>query len=126
MDFSPALALALQRDLDVTRAYPEAFHISPRVLDKFVDSLIKKLHTKLLALLEEGGERFVMEKNPEGMALFFATRGVRLPGDMLLKMSKTIVETARYHVEWISPRPNSDGDLWYIRMIVDLEPEIVL
>ncbi len=122
VDYSPHILAALE-DMDVLGVYPMTKAMTLQTLELFAEALVLRLHTKMLAVMQLEGEKYVEADDAEGLTKLFIMNGINIQKDELLTICETIVNYARHTIRFITPIHGGRGSLWYCKLYVDINQE---
>lgn len=123
MDFYREIVYSsLLEKLDIGKAFPVVYTLTPQAIEQFVESIVLKLHEKMYTILLDGGEKHIYNDDCDGLSMLFYENGVRLPRKMLSDICKDIIRKSRKVSVLICPTayciPGKTGGLYYCKMYI--------
>jgi hypothetical protein len=112
--------MALEEKLDIGQAFPMSIGMQQKTLEQFAYSIFNKLQEKMIAAMQIDGKTYIQEEDALGLSLAFIREGIKLPPQMLLDISTDIIKKSRRVARWIAPLKRSRGDMWYVKIYVDV------
>jgi hypothetical protein len=125
MDFRQQIATAIQEKLDMPTAFPVIHDMKLEEIEDFVEKKVVEIFEGIDAAMSNGrGDSFVYNDDALGLAVHIMREGVNLSLNILLDLSKDIINKSRRTCREIAY--NDDGySLWYAKLYIDLSKDEV-